>query len=74
MNKPNTVTELTEDNARRLVQRRAMPLATPTDLKAAATKDIDGAMNAILADVFAMYLKTKNFHWHMSGHTFVIIT
>ena len=64
------MTELTEDNARRLVQRRAMPLATPTDLKAAATKDIAGAMNAILADVFAMYLKTKNFHWHMSGPHF----
>ena len=46
------------------------PLATPTDLKAAATKDISGAMNAILADVFALYLKTKNFHWHMSGPHF----
>jgi starvation-inducible DNA-binding protein len=43
---------------------------TPTDLKAAATKDIAGAMNAILADVFALYLKTKNFHWHMSGPHF----
>ena len=67
MNKPNTVTELTEDKARRLVQKRAMPLATPTDLKAAPTKDIAGSMNANLADVFAMYLKTKKFHWHMSG-------
>src|ERR1700716_144532 len=46
------------------------PLATPTDLKAAATKDIAGAMNAILADVYALYLKTKNFHWHMSGPHF----
>jgi starvation-inducible DNA-binding protein len=45
-------------------------LVTPTDLKAAATKDISGAMNAILADVFALYLKTKNFHWHMSGPHF----
>jgi len=45
-------------------------LATPTDLGAAATKDISGAMNAILADVFALYLKTKNFHWHMSGPHF----
>src|SRR3954470_17446899 len=50
--------------------RRAAPLATPTDLKAAATKDIAPAMNAILADVFALYLKTKNFHWHMSGPHF----
>src|SRR5690349_20091770 len=47
------------------LERRA-PLVTPTDLKGAATKDIAGAMNAILADVFALYLKTKNFHWHMS--------
>ena len=53
-----------------LIQRRKAPLATPTDLKAAATKDIAGAMNAILADVFALYMKTKNFHWHMSGPHF----
>jgi starvation-inducible DNA-binding protein len=53
-----------------LKQRRKAPLATPTDLKAAATRDIGGAMNAILADVFALYLKTKNFHWHMSGPNF----
>ena len=46
------------------------PLITPTDLSADATKDIAGAMNAILADVFALYLKTKNFHWHMSGPHF----
>jgi len=45
-------------------------LHTPTDLEASATKDIAGAMNAILADVFALYLKTKNFHWHMSGPHF----
>jgi starvation-inducible DNA-binding protein len=50
--------------------RRKAPLATPTDLHATATKDIAGAMNAILADVFALYLKTKNFHWHMSGPHF----
>src|SRR3954469_5632839 len=53
-----------------LRQRRQAPLATPTDLGRAATKDITGAMNAILADVFALYLKTKNFHWHMSGPHF----
>jgi starvation-inducible DNA-binding protein len=46
------------------------PLATPTDLKAAATQDIADAMNPILADVYALYLKTKNFHWHMSGPHF----
>ena len=53
-----------------LKDRRQAPLDTPTDLKAAATKDIAAAMNAILADVFALYLKTKNFHWHMSGPHF----
>src|SRR5471030_2722628 len=51
-------------------QRREAPLTTPTDLTRSATKDIAGAMNAILADVFALYLKTKNFHWHMSGPHF----
>ena len=53
-----------------LKRRQAAPLLTPTDLKAAATRDIAAAMNAILADVFALYLKTKNFHWHMSGPHF----
>src|SRR5271155_2916329 len=53
-----------------LEHKHIAQLATPTDLKAAATKDISGAMNAILADVFALYLKTKNFHWHMSGPHF----
>src|ERR1700752_3393936 len=46
------------------------PLGTPTDLTATATKEISGAMNAILADVYALYLKTKNFHWHLSGPHF----
>src|SRR6202023_3937595 len=50
--------------------RQTTPLITPTDLKAGAARDIAGAMNAILADVFALYLKTKNFHWHMSGPHF----
>jgi len=53
-----------------LAQRRDAPLATRTDLSRAAVKDISGAMNAILADAFALYLKTKNFHWHMSGPHF----
>jgi starvation-inducible DNA-binding protein len=46
------------------------PLATPSDLATEATRDIAGALNALLADVFALYLKTKNFHWHMSGPHF----
>jgi starvation-inducible DNA-binding protein len=51
-------------------RRQQASLATPTDLKTTATKDIAGAMNGILSDVFALYLKTKNFHWHMSGPHF----
>src|SRR5205807_7714514 len=53
-----------------LLNRRDAPLSTRTDLSHAAVKDISAAMNAILADVFALYLKTKNFHWHMSGPHF----
>src|SRR5262245_3998618 len=60
----------TAKHERRVAARRRASLATPTHLDAAATKDIAGAMNAILADVFALYLKTKNFHWHMSGPSF----
>jgi len=51
-------------------QLRNAPIATPTDLGAAATRDISAAMNGVLADVFALYIKTKNFHWHMSGPHF----
>ena len=60
----------TETRTQDLKQRQQLPLATPTDLEAAGTKDIAAAMNAILADVFALYVKTKNFHWHMSGPHF----
>ena len=45
-------------------------LGTPTDLKPEATRDISAALAGLLADVFALYLKTKNFHWHMSGPHF----
>src|ERR1700761_8826352 len=45
-------------------------LGTPTDLKPEATRDISAALSALLADVFALYVKTKNFHWHMSGRHF----
>src|SRR3981189_1241286 len=63
--KRNGSTKTTE-----LRQRRDAPLRTPPDLTRSATKDIAGAMNAVLADVWALYLKTKNFHWHMSGPHF----
>jgi starvation-inducible DNA-binding protein len=46
------------------------PLHTPSDLKSNAVRDISGALNILLADMFALYLKTKNFHWHMSGPHF----
>jgi starvation-inducible DNA-binding protein len=63
--------ETNESNRRgELSGRRKAPLVTPTDLGAKASVDIAGGMNAILADVFALYLKTKNFHWHMSGPHF----
>ena len=46
------------------------PLKVPTDITPKAVVDITGALNALLADVFTLYLKTKNFHWHMSGPHF----
>ncbi len=49
---------------------RTAPLATPTDLKSNAVKDLAGALNILLADMFGLYLKTKNFHWHVSGPHF----
>ncbi|HSS18011.1 MAG TPA: DNA starvation/stationary phase protection protein, partial [Candidatus Dormibacteraeota bacterium] len=64
MNKPNS------KKTSELLRRRDAPLETRTDLTASAKKDITAAMNAILADVFALYVKTKNFHWHMSGPHF----
>jgi len=47
-----------------------VPLETPNDLGSNAVQDISGALNILLADIFALYLKTKNFHWHMSGSHF----
>jgi starvation-inducible DNA-binding protein len=50
--------------------RQSAALDTPSHLSAEATKEISAALAPLLADVFALYLKTKNFHWHMSGHHF----
>ncbi|MGZ2431174.1 Dps family protein [Rhizobium redzepovicii] len=50
--------------------RRLSPLKTPSTLPTNAVTDISAALTALLADVFALYLKTKNFHWHMSGPHF----
>ena len=53
-----------------LATRRKALLATPSGFGSDAVKDIAGALNALLADTFALYLKTKNFHWHVSGPHF----
>ena len=50
--------------------RRTAPLATPTNLGANAVQDLSGALTLLVADMFALYLKTKNFHWHVSGPHF----
>src|SRR3984885_5946052 len=53
-----------------LVDHQKAPLATPSDIDPKSVQEITGALNALLADVFSLYLKTKNFHWHMSGPHF----
>lgn len=53
-----------------LKSRREAPLKTPSDMTENATQDISAALNLLLADCFALYLKAKNFHWHMSGPHF----
>jgi starvation-inducible DNA-binding protein len=50
--------------------RHASPLSTPTDLAAGGVAAIAGELRSLLADVFSLYVKTKNFHWHMSGPHF----
>jgi starvation-inducible DNA-binding protein len=50
--------------------RQTAALGTPTDLKSNATRDLSAALTTLVADMFALYLKTKNFHWHMSGPHF----
>ncbi len=61
---------ITAPKREELTERRDAPVLTPTDLEPGATRDIAAAMNSVLADVFALYLKTKNFHWHLSGPHF----
>jgi starvation-inducible DNA-binding protein len=53
-----------------LKKHRSASLQTPTDLTENATRDVAGALNLLLADAFALYMKTKNFHWHVSGPHF----
>jgi starvation-inducible DNA-binding protein len=72
-NKPSRSSAAKEVQVTKLkdaAESRIAPLHTPTDLKSTAVRDIAGALNLLLADIFALYLKTKNFHWHMSGPHF----
>ena len=64
------MTTATKEKTRNLARRRNGALATPTTLSTDATRDVTAALNGILADVFALYIKTKNFHWHVSGPHF----
>jgi starvation-inducible DNA-binding protein len=57
-------------NRNEVAKRREAPLRTPTSLSPESVQNITAEMNVLLADVFALYLKTKNFHWHMSGPHF----
>jgi starvation-inducible DNA-binding protein len=66
----STTREVKAMNSNDAKSRRMAPLNTPTDLKSNAVRDISGALTTLLADMFALYLKTKNFHWHMSGPHF----
>ena len=51
-------------------EKRKAPLKTPSGLGENAVRDLSGALSQLLADVFALYVKTKNFHWHVSGPHF----
>jgi len=57
-------------NAKASAVGRKSALQVRSGLRPEATRDISGALNALLADFFALYLKTKNFHWHVSGPHF----
>ena len=67
MAKSQSKTKSPESSAK---TRRMAPISTPTDLASKATPQLQGSLNALLADIFALYMKTKNFHWHMSGPHF----
>ena len=61
---------MSKDTRETLTARRDRSLTSRTDIEPAEVKEISGALTALLADVFALYIKTKNFHWHMSGPHF----
>jgi starvation-inducible DNA-binding protein len=60
-------------SSKEIEERQKAPLRTPSDIGPQAVKEITGALNALLADIFGLYLKTKDFHWHMSGPIFATI-
>src|SRR5262245_44850324 len=60
----------TKTDMKKAAELRKSPLKTPSDLGDNAVRDLSGALNELLADVFALYMKTKNFHWHISGPHF----
>ena len=57
-------------NRNEVAKRREAPLRTPTLLSPDSVQNITAELNVLLADVFALYLKTKSFHWHVSGPHF----
>ncbi|GGP24398.1 Dps family protein [Silvimonas amylolytica] len=57
-------------DASRLAEHRLAQLKTPAAISKEAVRDISAELNVLLADTFALYLKTKNYHWHMSGPYF----
>ena len=57
-------------NRNEVATRREAPLRTPTLLSSDSVQNITAELNVLLSDVFALYLKTKNFHWHVSGPHF----
>src|SRR5262252_2407828 len=67
---PSRQKEIEMTKAKDAAALRLAPLDTPSDLRANAVPEISGALNILLADMFALYLKTKNFHWHVSGPHF----
>jgi starvation-inducible DNA-binding protein len=60
----------TKTEMKKAAELRKSPLRTPSDLGGNAVRDLSGALNELLADVFALFMKTKNFHWHVSGPHF----
>jgi starvation-inducible DNA-binding protein len=62
--------EMTKADMGKVAARRKAPLQVPTDLESNAVRDVSAALNVLLADTFALYVKTKNFHWHVSGPHF----